>query len=92
MKFAILKNVHLGLTGLTGHLAPRHVAEGQGQRCENVFFQSLEPQTPCAWGKRRRQRSVISPPALTGLTGQNGLLAHKPVEEVRRSVAEIVWP
>ena len=91
MRFAIPKNVHLGLNGRTGHLAPRHVGEGQEQRCENVFFQNREPLTPCVLEKRKRRRSVILLPALTGLTGQNGLLAHKPVEEVRRSVAEIVW-
>ena len=58
MKFAILKNVHLGLNGLIGHHALSHVAEDQEQRFENVFFQNLELLKHYVLEKRKRQKNV----------------------------------
>ena len=79
MKFAILKNVHLGLNGLIGHRALRPLAEDQEQRFENVYFQNLELRNHCVWEKRKQQKNATWTLVLTGLSGQSGHLAQKHV-------------
>ena len=58
MKFAILKNVHLGLNGLIGHSALRHVAEVQEERFGNVYFQNLDLPKHCVLEKRKQQKNA----------------------------------
>ena len=59
MKFAIPKNVRLGLIGQTGRPAQKLVEEEQEIRCENVCFQNQEALKHCVLEKRKSRKSAI---------------------------------
>ena len=88
MKFAILKNAHLGLNGLIGHHALRPVVEDQEQRFGNVYFQNLDLLNHCVWEKRKRPKNAAWTLVLIGQTGRNGHLAQRLVVGGTRNARE----
>ena len=88
MRFAILKNVHLGLIGQTGRLVHKHVEAEQEVKYENVFFQSLETLQHCVQEKRKKKKSATWTHVRTGQTGRNGHSAQKRVVQERKNVQE----